>query len=89
MTNLVSPIPIAVVRKNGLEEIRVALTSYHGVPLVDVRTFADFGSGDERKATKKGVSVKITALPELRRALEQAEDEARRIGLIPTEGPSQ
>jgi putative DNA primase/helicase len=81
MSALTSPIAIAVVRKNGLEEIRVSLTSYHNVPLVDVRTFADFGSGDERKPTKKGVSVKITALPELRAALAQAEHEAKRLGL--------
>lgn len=79
------PIHITTLRKNTLEDVRVSLTEFHEVPLVDVRTFAEFGSNTERKATKKGISLKITSLPELRRALEQAEAEAHRLGLLERE----
>ena len=82
------PIAVVTVRKNGLEEIPITLTEFHEVPLVDVRTFAEFGSNTERKATKKGVSLRIASLPELGQALERSEDEARRLGLLQPEEAS-
>ena len=75
------PITVAVVRKNGLEEIRVSLDSYNGHDLLDVRTYADFSGAGERRATKKGISLRVDALPELITALHKAEAQARGRGL--------
>jgi hypothetical protein len=56
---------IGTVPKNGAEEVRVALTSYKGTAIVDVRTFSEFGDAVERRPTKKGVSLQVGHLPAL------------------------
>ena len=75
------PTVIAIIRKNGLEEIRVSLDSYNGHDLPDLRTYANFGGAGERRATKKGISLRVDALPELITALHKAEAQARGRGL--------
>lgn len=79
------PEPIAIVEKNSREDVRVSLDEFHGVQLIDVRTFADFKAGavESRGPTKKGVSLNIARLPALIAGLEAARDEARRRGLLP------
>ena len=74
--------PIAVVTRNKGEDVRVSLGSYAGVELVDVRTFSDLRDG-ERRATKKGVSLKVERLPELITALQLAYAAAIERGLLP------
>ena len=59
------PTVIAIVRKNGLEEIRVSLDSYNRHDLPDLRTYANFGGAGERRATKRGISLRVDPLPEL------------------------
>ena len=75
---------IATIEKNSREDVRIALDEFHGAQLIDVRTFADFTSGgpDDRKPTKKGVSLNVAKLPALIAALERARDEAERRGLL-------
>ncbi len=73
---------IATVPKNGVEEVRVALSSYQGHALVDLRVYAEFGDDDERRPTKKGVALKVERLPALIGALQAAEAEARARGLL-------
>ena len=75
------PTVIAIIRKNGLEEIRVSLDSYNRHDLPDLRTYANFGGAGERRATKKGISLRVDALPELITALHKAEAQARGRGL--------
>jgi hypothetical protein len=75
---------IAVVPKNGREEVRVSLSTYKGMHLVDTRVFAmqkDARDG-ERVPTKKGVAIKLVHLTALIEALQKADTEARSRGLL-------
>lgn len=67
-----APIPIATIRKNTREEIRVSIATYHGTRFVDVRTYVD-GEGAERRPTPKGVAVRPDGLPALLDALRAAQ----------------
>lgn len=71
---------IATVPKNSREHIRVSLTAFKGYNLVDVRVYCE--RDGEAKPTKAGVSVNVERLPELCAALEKAEAEAQRLGLL-------
>lgn len=75
---------IGTIRKNSAEEVRVAVTEFKGGHYVDVRVFAAYGddADEERRATKKGVTLNLTKLPELIDALEMARVEAERLGLL-------
>lgn len=75
---------VACVQKNQREEIRISLSRFKGVDLIDVRTFVNFGGtpDDERNATKKGISLKVERLPELLDALKAALETARAQGLL-------
>ena len=49
---------IAVIEKNAVEEVRVALSEFRGHELVSVRIWANYDSADsEKRPTKKGGSV--------------------------------
>ncbi len=76
---------IETVPKNAREEIRIALTEYHGHDLCDVRVYAEPYSGDEWIATKKGLSLSVAKLPALIKGLQAAEREARQAGLLDAE----
>jgi len=73
---------IGIIWKNNIEEVHVSLSQYRGVNCIDVRIFADFTGDDEKRATKRGVSLKVERLPELIEALRNAEAEAGRRGLL-------
>jgi hypothetical protein len=77
-------VTIARFTKNKREAVVVALSEYKGVNLIDMRVFAATDEGD--KPTPKGLALDIQRLPDLRAALERAEGEARRLGLIPEGG---
>jgi hypothetical protein len=74
---------LATIGKNAGEEIRIALTEFSGRSLVDLRTYVAFGGVEEKRPTKKGVSVRIDKLSELLAALELVRDEAVRQGFLP------
>jgi hypothetical protein len=75
--------PIAVIRKNAFEEIRVELSECKGYNLVNIRAWAERrDGGNERIPTKAGIACKVALLPELVLALSQAEAEAGRLGLL-------
>ncbi len=66
---------IATIVKNAQEEIRVQLTEYRGYDLVDVRIWTKSLSGEENapeKPTKKGLTVKLSVIPDLIAALSEA-----------------
>lgn len=74
---------IATIVKTRIEEIRVQLTRYMDLDLLDLRIFTDVGADDgKRLPTKKGISIRVTRLPEIIAALQSAEAEARRRGYI-------
>jgi Transcriptional Coactivator p15 (PC4) len=78
------PIVAHTVEKNVLEEVQVALSEFKGHPLVDVQTFASFDDRQaEKRATKKGVSLKVERLPDLVEGLNVALNLARAKGLLP------
>jgi Transcriptional Coactivator p15 (PC4) len=76
--------PIATLRKNAMEEIRVELSEFNGHDLINIRVWAEpRDGGSERIPTKAGIACRVTLLPELIKALRQAEAEAQRQGLLP------
>jgi Transcriptional Coactivator p15 (PC4) len=76
--------PIAIIPKNQREEIRIELSEFKGYDLINLRVWAQPRNGDgERIPTKAGIACKVALLPELIRALQSAETEARGLGLLP------
>ena len=72
---------IATFPKSSAEEVRVSLSTFKGFDLVDARIWTDDDDGD-RRPTRKGLSLRVERLPELLEALHQAEEEARKAGLL-------
>lgn len=73
---------IATVAKNATEEIRVGLTEFNGKPLCDFRIFTEYRATGETGPTKKGVTFAVALLPQIIEALQDAEAEALRQGLL-------
>jgi Transcriptional Coactivator p15 (PC4) len=72
---------IAIIPKNKREDIRISLSKFNDIDLINIRIFVDY-SGGERGPSKKGISVRVAQLPALLEALHQAEAQARASGLI-------
>ena len=78
-----SPVIIASLNKNRTERLRIALDSWQGHELLDIRVTTQLSEGtDLWSPTKKGVSINVAMLPALRQALADAETKARELGLI-------
>jgi hypothetical protein len=76
-------IVVATITKNRRETLRVALDSYQGHDLLDVRVCVPLAAHAQTLTpTKAGVSVRLGLLPELIAALRQAEEKARELGLL-------
>ena len=76
--------PVATIQKKLREEIRVELSNYAGWDLVNIRVWAEpRDGGKERVPTKAGIACQVKLLSELIAALQKAEAEARRLGLMP------
>jgi hypothetical protein len=71
---------IARLPKNGREELRISLTEFHDKPLVAARVYFRPESGGEMRPGKSGLNLRVSMLPDLIAALQQAESEARRLG---------
>ncbi len=63
--------------------LRVSQQRFRGLDRVDIREFFRPEGGEDLVPTRRGVSVRIGQLPALRAALERAEQEAIRSGLLP------
>lgn len=75
--------PILIVSiPRGDGEVRVTLDEYKGARTIDVRLFEPFTAAKVPMPTKKGLTLSVTRLPELARALADAEARARALGLI-------
>ncbi len=66
------PVPVAVIPKNTKEEVRIALSSFKGRNLIDVRTYAVWGDDPAPRPTRNGVSLSVDRLPDLIAALQSA-----------------
>ena len=76
-------VPIATIPKNSREELRVSLAEFKGTQFVDLRIYSEFaGSTHARSPTKIGVTCSFERLPQLVRALMDAEAQAQALGLI-------
>ena len=64
---------VAVFQKNKFQEVRVGIREFKGNDLIDIRTWTMTQGSEEMVPTAKGVTVNITLLPELRKALEEVE----------------
>jgi len=73
---------IATFPKSSIEEVRITLGTYRGYDLVSARIWTDADDGGDRRPTRKGLTLRVERLPELVAALRQAEEEARRVGLL-------
>lgn len=64
-------------RKSSTERIRIALRSYKESQFLDIRNWYDT-SGKEKHflPSKKGISIQLNLLPELKEAIEKAIEQA-------------
>lgn len=72
---------ITELEKNKAEKLRIELTEFKGYRLLNMRIYWRDPLG-EWKPGKQGLAWRVERLPELRQAIEEAEAEARRQGLL-------
>jgi len=61
--------------KNASEEVRVSLTEYKGHKLIDLRIYYEPEEGQERRPTKKGITIDVGLYPELKKGIMKMEKE--------------
>lgn len=66
---------IATIPKNSQQEIRVSLENYQGHDLLNMRVWFQSQDGDMRPG-KQGLAIRLALLPDLTRALQEAENTA-------------
>lgn len=74
---------VAKIKKNGKEEVRIAVSTYREIPLIQIRTYAAYKEGDEMKPTKKGVSMNVNLLPQLVESAEKLSAAVKALGTNP------
>jgi hypothetical protein len=67
------------------ESIRIQLREFEGLALIDVRKHYT-GADGKMAPTKKGISIAVTRLPDLNRAVAKALQKARELGLLCKDG---
>jgi hypothetical protein len=67
--------------KNAREELRIEYAEFRGHHLISLRVWAKLDDGTWT-ATKKGVTVRVSMLPELRQCLAEADKQMRDMGLL-------
>lgn len=72
--------------KNKYQEIRVGITEYEGINLIDIRTWAKVPGSDEMRPTAKGISINVQLYPELKEAVLELEKELKANGLLNSDG---
>ena len=77
--------PLAVIEKGKTVDVRVTLAEYNGRRYLDVRQLVVVDATGDRAPTRKGVTLAVDKIPELRAALEKAETAARDLGLLGNE----
>ena len=73
---------VAVFQKNKFQEVRVGIREFKGNDLIDIRTWTMTQGSEEMVPTAKGVSINISLLSELRKALDVVEKELKANGMV-------
>lgn len=76
------PVVIQSLNKNARENVRIALDTYQGVELIDLRVTVDLNSSGIQTPTKKGLSLRVQMLPDLIKALMVANEKAVELGWL-------
>jgi fumarate hydratase class II len=64
---------VKVFQKNKFQEIRVGIREFKGNDLIDIRTWTMTQGSNDMVPTAKGVTINVHLLPELKKALDEAE----------------
>ncbi|MCK5581602.1 MAG: transcriptional coactivator p15/PC4 family protein [Candidatus Omnitrophica bacterium] len=64
---------VSVFKKNKFQEVRVGVREYKGNDLIDIRTWTMTQGAEEMVPTAKGVSINVTLLQELKKAISEVE----------------
>ncbi|HZH10568.1 MAG TPA: PC4/YdbC family ssDNA-binding protein [Microvirga sp.] len=72
---------VATIRKNSREEIRVSLGEYQGHTVAHARVWFKAADGTMRPS-RSGLAFRVDLLPEIARALSEANDHAESLGLV-------
>lgn len=73
---------VAVFRKNKFQEVRVGIREFKGNDLVDIRTWTMTQGSEEMVPTAKGISINISLLDDLKKALSDVEKELKSAGML-------
>jgi hypothetical protein len=68
---------VATIPKNAREELRVALTEFHGYRLCAMRVYFKPEGGGDMRPGKNGLNVRIEQIPDIIEALQQALAQSR------------
>ena len=71
--------------KNATEEVRASLTEYKGHKLIDLRIYYEPEEGEDRRPTKKGITIDVGLYPELKKAMLKIEKELLKQKLVEAE----
>ena len=70
--------PIFVFRKSATEEVRASIRKFKDRTYIDLRVWVEKESGHaEFSPTKKGITLSVYVLPELKKAVLALEDELK------------
>jgi hypothetical protein len=64
---------VAVFPKNKFQEVRVGIREFKSNDLIDIRIWTNAQGADQMVPTAKGVTINIHLLPQLLKALQDAE----------------
>ena len=73
---------VATFKKNKFQEIRVGVREFKGNDLVDIRTWTMTQGAEEMVPTAKGISINVTLLDDLKKALSDVEKELKNAGMV-------
>jgi hypothetical protein len=85
--NLSTPIIVNRFFRNRKHDVvTTRIGQFKNIPMIDIRVWRGNASGC-MVPTKLGISMKLSRLRDLKRAIDKAVDQAERLGLLPRELP--
>ena len=72
---------VAVFKKNKFQEVRVGIREFKGNDLIDIRTWTMTQGSEEMVPTAKGISINISLLGELKKAISEVEKVLKENGM--------
>jgi hypothetical protein len=71
---------IVTLKKNSIDEIRVAFSEFKGHKHLDIKVYTELEDSKDKVPTKKGLTIRPDLLPGLIEALQKAHEELTRGG---------